>query len=388
MSFEKLWSGFPLTSTLARVKATTPEEVERALEADEFGFEHFLKLISPAATPYVEAMAQKAMRITRQRFGRVMQMYAPLYVSSECTNACLYCGFSTANDIRRRTLTVEEALAESEKLWTQGFRNILLVSGEAPKKVPVKYFAELARELSTAFHSIGIEIYPLGIDDYATLEQAGVDSLTLYQETYDTELYRRIHPSGRKSDYAWRLDGPTRAGQAGMRRVGIGSLLGLGSWRLEAVALGLHALWLQENFWRTQVCISFPRLRNAPGGFTPPNPVSDVELVQMACAYRLLLPDAGLVLSTREAAELRDGMAPIAITHMSAGSCTEPGGYSEPGSTDNQFDIVDERSPAEVARALLAAGIEPVWKDWDAAFTLHDEAFAGAGVHPPLRAAK
>jgi 2-iminoacetate synthase len=368
MSFARFLAAEPLRRHWERAERADTADVERALSRHVPDFQDFLALLSPAAAPLLEALAAAARRVTRARFGNVVQMYAPLYVSSECTNACLYCGFRSDSPVARTTLDVDQVLAEADTLWARGFRSILLVSGEAPAAVPVTYFEQIARELHHRFASLGIEIYPLATEGYARLTDAGVESLTLYQETYDRELYARMHPAGRKADYGWRLGGAERGAAAGMRRVGIGSLLGLGPWRREAVALGLHALWLQKRYWRTQVCVSFPRLRQAPGGIAPLHPVADPDLVQLACALRLLLPDAGLVLSTREAPRLRDGLSRVCITHMSAGSRTEPGGYTRPGEAAGQFPVEDRRAPEEVAASLLAAGIEPVWKDWDAEF--------------------
>ena len=368
MSFEAYLKQQPWDEMVRWAENARPEDVEAALSARVVDLERFLALISPAAAAYLEDMARVAHEVTRERFGRVIQMYAPLYVSNECTNACVYCGFNRRNRIRRTTLTLEEAEAEADILWRQGFRSVLLVSGEAPRAVPLEYFEELAHRLHPRFASISVEIYPLDTAGYARLVEAGVDGLTIYQETYDPDVYARVHPAGRKADYSWRLETPARGAAAGMRRVGIGALLGLGPWRKEAVALALHALWLQKIYWQTQVCVSFPRLRNAPGGYQPPHPVSDPELVQLACALRLLLPDAGLVLSTRERPAFRDGLARICITHMSAGSRTEPGGYGRPEGAGKQFFVEDTRPPGEVARRLLDLGVEPVWKDWDPAF--------------------
>ncbi len=368
MTFEAYLAEQPLAAYRQRAQEATAAEVDQALGATSPGFEEFLALLSPAARPRLEYLAQRAAAVTRQRFGRVVQLYAPLYASNQCTNSCVYCGFHRGNPIRRTTLTPDELDAEAEALWRQGFRSILLVSGEDPRAVPLAYFEEAARRLRRRFASVSVEIYPLDVDGYRRLTAAGVDGLTLYQETYDRELYARVHPGGPKADWSWRLGAPGRGAAAGMRRVGIGALLGLGPWRPEAVVLGLHALWLQRAHWQTQVCVSFPRLRSAPGGFRSPAPVADGELVQLACALRLLLPDAGLFLSTREPRRLRDGLGAIAITSMSAGSRTEPGGYTRPGSAGEQFAVDDSRSPAEVADMLWAAGLEPVWKDWDAAF--------------------
>jgi 2-iminoacetate synthase len=369
MSFEAYLEGQPLDSQVRAALASTPAQVEQALIAPSVDLAGFLALISPAARPYLEPLASRARALTRERFGRVVQMYAPLYVSNECTNSCVYCGFSTHNRIRRNTLAPVEIDAEARALWQQGFRSLLLVSGEAPAKVPPSSLEQTARRLHGLFPSLAVEVYPLERREYERLVQAGVDGLTVYQETYDRELYAQVHPRGRKADYGWRLGAPSRGAEAGIRRLGIGALLGLGPWRREAVALALHALWLQKTHWRTQVCVSFPRLRRAAGAFAPPVPVADAELLQLACALRLLLPDAGLVLSTREAPDFRDGLARICITHMSAGSRTEPGGYTHPRESDEQFSVEDQRTAAEVAAHLLAEGLEPVWKDWDAAFT-------------------
>jgi len=369
MSFEAYLEGQPLDAQAHTALTATPAQVERALAAPSVDLHGFLALISPAARAHLEPLAARARALTRERFGRVVQMYAPLYVSNECTNSCVYCGFSQGNTIRRSTLSPAQVEAEAQAIWSQGFRSLLLVSGEAPSKVPPRYLEETARRLHGLFPSLAVEVYPLDRGEYQGLVAAGVDGLTVYQETYNRGLYSQVHPRGRKADYGWRLEAPSRGAEAGMRRVGIGALLGLGPWRREAVALALHALWLQRVHWRAQICVSFPRLRSAAGAFAPPAPVSDAELLQLACALRLLLPDAGLVLSTREAPTFRDGLAQICITHMSAGSRTEPGGYTHPRECDEQFAVEDRRSAAEVAARLLADGIEPVWKDWDAAFT-------------------
>lgn len=366
--FAKVFDSAPLERYRALALGADSARVERALGAQNVGLEDFLALISPAASDYLEPLAARAMRITRERFGRAVTLYVPLYVSNVCTNRCVYCGFNRDNKINRVTLSEEEVFAEAELLYKEGFRHLLLVSGEAPGAVPAAQMTELARKLHKLFPSISVEIYPMTTDEYRDLVEAGVEGLTVYQETYNREVYERVHPGGKKADYLWRLATPERGGEAGLRRVGIGSLLGLTPWRDEAVALALHADWLQRKFWRTNVSISFPRLREAAGGFEPDHPINDADLVQLACAFRLFLPDVGLVLSTRENAAFRDGLVPICITMMSAGSRTEPGGYTKPGEAEKQFSIADERSPEEVARMLDAKGLEPVWKDWDRAF--------------------
>jgi 2-iminoacetate synthase len=326
-----------------------------------------MSLISPAAEPFLEEIAQRAHRLTVQRFGRVMGLFAPLYLSNVCTNRCVYCGFNAANRITRLTLTPEEAEAEGKSMRNLGFRHILLLAGEAPSIITTDYLKRVLERIRPDFASIGIELFPMEKETYRELIEHGVDSLTLFQETYDEGSYGRFHPGGRKGDYRWRLETPDRAGEAGFRRIGLGALLGLNDWRVEAFFLALHAHHLQRTYWQSQVAISFPRLRPATGGYEPCFPVSDRHLVQLLCGLRLFLPDAGFTLSTREFPALRDHLIPLGITLMSAGSHTEPGGYARSSSGDAQFKVSDDRSPRMVAEVLRSQGYEPVWKDWDAA---------------------
>jgi len=349
----------------------TPYDVEQALHTEQRSPDDLLALLSPPAADYLEEMAYLAHKLTIQRFGRVIQMYAPIYVSSECTNSCLYCGFNRHNKITRATLTVDEVFEEGMVLYRQGFRHVLLVSGESPRHVNLEYLCRVAEKLRTLFASISIEIYPMDIDSYRSLIISGIDGLTIYQETYNRKRYAEVHPAGPKRNYNWRLDTPDRGGQAGFRRLNIGTLLGLSDWRVEGAFLGLHAAYLMRQYWKSHISVSFPRLRPAPGGYRPESPVSDAQMVQLMCALRLWMPDAGLVLSTRESQELRDNLVPLGITQMSAGSKTAPGGYSSRPDTEGQFEISDHRSPEEVARMITFRGYEPVWKDWDAAFLKH-----------------
>ena len=368
MSFLNTINQYDPDQLLADIKAKTSADVQRALAVERVGIEEFKALLSPAAELHLEALANKAHRITQQRFGKTILLYAPLYISNECTNGCLYCGFNATNKVSRRTLTLDEVERDARILHNQGFRHILLVTGEAPKKVDNDYLAAVAKRIRPLFSSIAIEVYPMSAEGYGQMVEAGVDGLTIYQETYDRALYKELHPFGQKSDYDFRLDTPARGGAAGLRRIGIGFLQGLGDFRTEAFFTGLHALYLSKHFWRSLISISFPRMRPAEGAFPPPNPVSDTHLVQLICAMRLLMHDAGLVMSTRESATMRDNLLPLGITQMSAGSCTAPGGYAEEVESTQQFTIDDDRSPAEMAAVLRAAGYDPVWKDWDASF--------------------
>lgn len=343
-------------------------DVDAALHARNLTLNHFFSLLSPAAEERLEEMAQRAHLLTQQRFGKTVSLFAPLYVSNVCFNRCAYCGFNAGNPVARLTLTPEQTVTEGEFINRLGFRHLLLVSGEAPKIVPVEYFAEIADRLRPLFSSISVEIYPLATDDYGTLIAHGVDGLTVFQETYNEELYAEVHLGGRKRNFRWRLEAPDRGGEAGFRRIGLGALLGLGNWRVEGAFLGLHSRYLMRRFWKSQVSISFPRLRPAAGQFQPLHPVSDQHLVQLIIALRLFLPDVGLTISTREIASFRDSLIPLGVTSMSAGSRTDPGGYTMGTGAEAQFEIADHRTPAMVAEVIRQKGYEPVWKDWDEAF--------------------
>jgi len=365
MNFTEVLDKSDLTTLRRHVADIRPAEVERALSRSQADFTDFLALISPAAEGYLESMAQLAHKITLRRFGRVILLYTPLYLSNECTNACVYCGFSVQRTLPRITLTLDDILAEANHLKNWGFGHLLLVCGEAPKVVPVARLQQVLEILKNDFPSLSLEVYPLSTPAYAQVAESGADGLTLYQETYSREVYSSVHPTGRKRDFDWRLSVAERAGEAGFRKLGIGALLGLNDWRYEGIALALHADFLMKRFWKTQVAISFPRLRHTPEGFVVPAPTNDAALVQLMLALRIYLHDVGLVLSTREPAQFRDRLIPLGITQMSAGSRTEPGGYLHPAAEGSQFLVEDHRSPAEVAEAIRQAGYEPVWKDWD-----------------------
>jgi len=372
VSFEKVLSAHPWKRTQDRIRRRTGRHVEAALCRDNPSAEDLAALLSPAAEPFLEKMARRAHMITRHRFGRVIQMYAPLYLSNECTNSCIYCGFSRKHDVVRRTLSSNEAVKEAELLHKTGFRHILLVSGESPKHVDTAYLESLARALEGRFASLSIEVQPLKEENYRRLINAGVDGLVSYQETYNRRTYEKLHPFGPKRDFSFRVNTPDRGGSAGLRRVGIGALLGLSDWRVEGFLVGLHAAYIQKKHWRTQVSVSFPRLCPTFGGFASSHPVDDRALVQLICALRIVLPDCLLVLSTRERAGLRDHLVPLGINQMSAGSRTEPGGYTHAGDAEEQFAIHDSRQPSEVADSVVKLGYEPVWKDWDSTFLVQE----------------
>lgn len=359
-------------SWLQRLEKIRPADVERALSepAGSYNLEKLVTLVSPAAEDYLEQMAQLAHQLTIQRFGRTIRLYAPLYLSNYCTNSCRYCGFNRQHKFDRTRLTIDRALEDAEVIASEGFRDILLVSSEDRKFITVDYLAELAGKLRSRFSSISMEIYQMSETEYAELFKAGIEGVTLYQETYDRRSYRYYHPGGPKADYDDRLNAPDRIAAAGMRQIGLGVLLGLTDWRTETLALAEHAHYLIKRYWQSYVSFSFPRLRPAHEveGSQFGHLLSDKNLVQMITALRLCFADLGMVLSTREGAGLRDRLIKLGITKMSAGSKTNPGGYSGQSGTIEQFEVNDNRSPAEVAAVIKQAGFEPVWKDWDSAF--------------------
>jgi 2-iminoacetate synthase len=321
-------------------------------------------LLSPAMAPHLEQLAQQARDVTLQRFGRAVRLFAPLYVSNACLSSCTYCGFSKGLEVARKTLTIDEVVAEARSLVDQGFRHLLLVSGEHRIEVSKDYLVACVEALRPFVPSLSIETQTWSDDTYAHLVAAGLEGAVHYQETYDRARYAEVHTAGWKRDYDRRLASTERAAEAGVRRLGIGALLGLAEdWRADVRAVAEHAVWLQKAYWRTEVTVSLPRIKPSASGFQPLVPVTDAEYVQAMSALRLVAPEVGIVLSTREPAVLRDGLVRIAVTTMSAGSSTEPGGYLHPGEAQEQFAISDERSPAEVALMLEAAGYEPVWKD-------------------------
>ena len=397
MSFVTEFNTLPLNALVQRSLTASSQAARASLDMTSLSLEDFAHLISPAGAELLEPLSRRSQRMTRQRFGKVMRLFAPLYLSNECINSCQYCGFSRDNPILRVTLAPEEVQREARALLTQGFRNILLVAGEHPKFVSGDYMARCVSVLHEEVPSLSLEIGPMETAEYRPLVQAGAEGLVVYQETYDRSVYAAMHTAGPKRNFEWRMETPERAYAAGFRRIGIGALYGLGDWRLEAISVAAHAAYLLRNCWKAQLTISLPRLRPCAGEFQPLTHLSDRELVQLVCAFRLLFPDVGLVLSTRESPKLRNGLIPLGITLMSAGSHTEPGGYTGAGKeklhhtergrivelgasewstadhtpvhATSQFQIADERPPREVADLIRQLGYEPVWKDWDAALT-------------------
>jgi 2-iminoacetate synthase len=349
------------------------QEVCRALQNEHPGIIDLAALLSPAAAEQLPALAARSAEISTMRFGNTIQIYAPLYLSNFCINRCAYCGFSADNKISRRVLTLAEAENEALILHKREIQHILLVAGEAPARLGVDYLAELAYRLRDKFASITIEIQPLETEEYQQLFDAGITGVAVYQETYDRPTYDEVHLSGRKCDFDYRLKVPAKAAAAGMREVGIGSLLGLADWRLEGLALGLHLAWLRKHYWQTALTVSFPRLCYAEGGFKARVEVTEHDLSQLIFALRIFDHDVGLLLSTREEARYRNGMIGLGPTRYSAGSSTVPGGYAKPELEGEQFSVGDRRTVNEVCLDIRERGFDPVRKDWDATFQKADD---------------
>ncbi|WP_432662963.1 2-iminoacetate synthase ThiH [Wukongibacter baidiensis] len=342
----------------------TKSDVLRTLNKERLDKYDFLTLLSPAASGLLEDIAQKSHSLTIQNFGKTMQLYTPMYLANHCVNKCSYCGFNVSNDIVRKSLTMEEIEKEAIAISRSGLRHILILTGESKKESPVSYIVDAVRVIKKYFDSISIEIYPLTEDEYREVIAAGVDSLTVYQEVYNEEIYDNVHIAGPKKNYKFRLDAPERGCKARMRNVNIGSLLGLDDWRKEAFFTGIHGEYLENKYSDVEVSISLPRIRPHAGSFSDIHPVDDKALVQIMLALRLFLPRVGITVSTRESQGLRDNLIPLGVTKMSAGVSTEVGGHSSKTKSDSQFEISDKRNVDEMKNVLLTKGYQPVLKNW------------------------
>lgn len=368
----KTFSEYLRTLNLERFKeysrCENPAIIENLLKSSfpVPGPETFALLISPAANSFLEPMAQKAAALTAQRHGRVMRLYSPLYLSNECTNTCTYCGFTMENNIKRKSLNSEECEQEALFLKKRGFRHVLLVSGEHQKIVTPEYVGAMVDCCRPYFPSISIEVAPFNQESYELLVAKGVDGLTLYQETYDRETYKAVHLRGKKKDYDWRLEAPARGARAKMRRINMGVLLGLSAdYRYDSLMCAIHLHYMMTHYWRVQYSVSTPRLCSSETDYQPAVDVSDRQLTQLILAWRLAYPDTAINLSTRESPSLRDGLIGLGVTHMSAESSTEPGGYCNPDSALKQFNTTDQRKIGDIFTALKNKHYEPVWKDWE-----------------------
>lgn len=360
--------------TLKLVENTTGDEVIRVLakarsNRKQLTPEEFAALISPAASHYLEEMALLSRHFTQERFGKVISMYIPMYVSNECTNKCVYCGFNHDNPFTRTTLTLDEVEAECKAIKKLGpFENLLIVAGEYPTKCGIDYLEKVLKICRPYFHNLTIEVQPMRARDYERLTHVGLNGVVCFQETYHRDSYKKYHPRGMKSHFDWRLNGFDRMGDAGVHKIGMGALLGLEDWRGDAVMLARHLRYLQKKYWRSRFSVNFPRMRPSESGYKPKSIITDKQLAQLTFAFRIFDHDVDISYSTRENPQFRNHLVSLGITSMSAGSRTEPGGYvSEPEALE-QFEVCDDRTPTEVSKAIEKEGYQTVWKDWDAIF--------------------
>ncbi|OSM94048.1 MULTISPECIES: 2-iminoacetate synthase ThiH [Lonsdalea] len=364
--FYRRWETLDWDDLRFRINGKTSADVLRALDAPRLDLDDFMALISPAAAGYLEPLAQRAQRLTRQRFGNTVGFYVPLYLSNLCANDCTYCGFSMSNRIKRKILNDDEIQRECRAIRQLGFDQLLLVAGEHQGKVGMDYFRRVLPLIRPHFSSLMMEVQPLATEEYAELKALGLDGVMVYQETYHAPTYARHHLRGRKQDFPWRLATPDRLGAAGIDKIGLGALIGLSdSWRMDCYMVAEHLLDLQRRYWQSRFSLSFPRLRPCAGGIEPASLMDEAQLMQTICAFRLLAPDVELSLSTRESPFFRDHMVSIAINSVSAFSKTQPGGYADNHPELEQFAPHDARRPEAVADAIIRAGLQPVWKDWD-----------------------
>ncbi|KMW71089.1 thiamine biosynthesis protein ThiH [Photorhabdus luminescens subsp. luminescens] len=366
-SFSYRWQQLDWDDITLRINSKTAQDVERALNSNKLNLDNFMALLSPAAKPYLEPLARRAQKLTRQRFGNTVGFYVPLYLSNLCANDCTYCGFSMSNRIKRKTLNKDEIIAECQAIKALGFDNLLLVTGEHQGKVGMDYFRRHLPVIREHFSSIMMEVQPMTQEEYSELKTLGLDGVMVYQETYHEPTYLLHHLQGKKRDFHWRLATPDRLGRAKIDKIGLGALIGLSShWRTDCYMVAEHLFFLQRTYWQSRYSISFPRLRPCAGGIEPASLMSEAELVQLICAFRLFAPDVELSISTRESPFFRDHVIPLAINNVSAGSKTQPGGYADSSREElEQFMPHDNRSVYQVADVLIKAGLQPIWKDWD-----------------------
>jgi len=364
LSFYNTYNTFKNFSFEEFFNSISDNDISRILSKDHLDHNDFLMLLSPRAEKHIEEIAKKAKILTTQFFGKTISLYTPMYLANYCVNRCAYCGFNSDNNINRSKLSLTEVEKEAKYIASKELQHILILTGESREQSPVSYIKDCIKILKKYFTSISIEIYPLSILEYKELVECGVDGLTVYQEVYDEKTYDEVHISGPKKDYKFRLDAPDRGGDAKIRTINIGALLGLADYRHEAFFAGLHARYLQDRFSDTEIGLSVPRMKNHTGHFEPKFIVNDTNLVQIILAFRLFLPRVGITLSTRESAKLRDNLVGLGITKMSAESCTSVGGHAVDNDSTNQFDISDERDVEETKKMILSKGYQPVFQDW------------------------
>ncbi|MBU1086103.1 MAG: 2-iminoacetate synthase ThiH [Candidatus Omnitrophica bacterium] len=366
MEFRGILKQYNAQDLKNKFNAVSAEKIKTIISKDKLESDDLLVLLSPQAEPYLELMAQKANQLTVQYFGKVIQLYTPLYLSNYCINSCAYCGFKAENSSQRKKLSLSEVKKEAEFISATGLKHILILTGDSRQMSPVSYIQQCVEILKDYFSSIAIETYALSQEEYAQLIRAGIDGVTIYQEVYDRAVYAKVHLNGPKKDYDFRLDAAQRALFAGIRTANVGVLLGLNNWREEVFFMAMHAGYLQEKFLSAEIGVSVPRIKPHLGDFADIIPVSDKNLTQIILALRIFLPRAGINLSTRETAKLRDDLLALGITRISAGSTTAVGGHTlnYEQNQDEQFQISDKRDVAQIKQMLQQKQYQPVLKDW------------------------
>lgn len=346
----------------------TARDVREALSKENLSIKDFQALLSPVAEGFLEEMAQRAQSETRKHFGNTVYMFTPLYISNYCENYCIYCGFNSHNKIKRSKLNLEQIEKEMQAIAQTGLQEILILTGESRKHSDIKYIGEACRLATKYFKVVGIEIYPANSDEYEYLNSCGVDYVTVFQETYNSDKYETLHLAGHKRIFPYRLNTQERALMGGMRGVGFAALLGLDDFRKDAFATGYHAYLIQQKYPHADIAISCPRLRPIINNDKiNPKDVHETQLLQIICAYRVFLPFASITVSTRERAGFRDNIIKIAATKISAGVSTGIGSHSDDVKEekgDEQFEISDPRSVDEVFEAIKNTGLQPVMSDY------------------------
>ncbi len=366
-NFIDIYNGINEQEILQKINNVERRHVINALSKETLSIDDFIALISPESDEFMDEMAMRSRHTTEKHFGKIMNLYVPLYLSNECTSGCAYCGFNKDKSIPRKTLNEDEIEIQLIELNKMGFKNVLLLTGDSRKYAGVDYISRTIKKARKLFPHVGLEVYPMDILEYSLLVNSGANMLTVYQETYNREKYKLVHLAGKKTDFIYRVETPERALQAGFRRIGLGVLLGLHNPVTESVYMALHAGFLMKKYWRSEVSISFPRLRKSEAGYIPDYDVTDFQLVKIILALRLFLPTVGIAISTRESSDFRDNMIDLGVTMMSAGSKTNPGGYTD-NCSGKQFEIEDDRNVGDVLRAIKKRGYSPVFKDWDENF--------------------
>lgn len=364
MSFYRIlkeWENFDFNGYFKKVKK---DDVLTSINKETLDYYDLLNIISPKAEECLEEMAVKVRDNTLKYTGRTILLYTPMYISNYCINKCAYCGYNVENKIKRKKLNIDEIKREGQAIKKEGFREILILTGESKFHTPVSYIKEGIKKLNCIFTSISIEVYPMNVDEYKELIDVGVNGLTIYQETYDEKVYDKVHLKGPKKDFKFRLDAPERGAEAGMRNIGIGALLGLSEFRKDVFFTILHGRYLLDRYPYLELSFGPPRIRPCVGGFNDITEVNDINLVQSMLVYKLFYPQGGLNITTRESTELRRFLIPLGVTKMSAGVSTEVGGRTLKEKGEGQFSVNDESSTEEVKELIKTCGYQPIFKDW------------------------